>query len=159
MTASIPFESAEGLELALDLIRRFEGCSLTAYRDVVGVLTIGWGETLGVKEGDVWTQEQADEILRRRAAQFMLAAIKRCPQLLREPPERLAACTSLAYNIGTGAFAASSVSRHTTRRDYHCAADSFLLWNKAGGRVLRGLTRRRQAERAVYLAAAGTPAE
>lgn len=159
MTASIPLEFAEGLELALDLIRRFEGCSLTAYRCPAGVWTIGWGETRGVKEGDVWTQEQADEILRRRATQFMLAAIKRCPQLLREPPERLAACTSLAYNIGVGAFAASSVARHTARSDYTRAADSFLLWNKAGGRVLRGLTRRRQAERATYLTATANPAE
>lgn len=144
----------KALDLAVDLIRRFEGCKLTAYRCAAGVLTIGWGETLGVKEGDVWTQEQADEILRRRAAQFMLAAIKRCPQLLREPSERLAACTSLAYNIGTGAFAASSVARHTTRRDYARAADSFLLWNKAAGRVLRGLTIRRESERAAYLTAA-----
>lgn len=143
--------SSDALDLLIDLVRRFEGCRLAAYKCPAGVWTIGWGETRGVKEGDVWTQEQADQVLRERAGQFMLATLKRCPQLLREPPERIAACTSLAYNIGAGAFAASSVSRHTARRDYQSAADSFLLWNKAAGRVLRGLTLRRQAERMTYL--------
>lgn len=152
-------KSASALDLAIELIRRFEGCKLAAYRCPAGVWTIGWGETLGVKEGDVWSQEQADAMLRCRAAQFMLATIKRCPQLLREPPDRLAACTSLAYNIGTGAFAASSVARHTTRRDYQHAADSFMLWNKSNGKVLHGLTLRRQAERATYLSATPNPAE
>jgi lysozyme len=140
----------EALERALELIRRFEGCRLTAYRCPAGVLTIGWGETQRVKEGDVWTQEQADAVLRRRVAQFMLATLKRCPALHADP-ERLAACVSLAYNIGVGAFGASSVCRKTLRREYASAADSFLLWNKAAGRVLRGLTLRRQAERRVYM--------
>ncbi len=139
------------IDLAVEMIKRFEGCKLTAYRCPAGVWTIGWGETLGVKEGDVWTQDQADAVLRQRVGQFLLATLKRCPQLHLEPPERLAACVSLAYNIGAGAFAASSVARHTTRRDYQHAADSFLLWNKAGGRVLCGLTFRRQAERLKYL--------
>ena len=146
------------LELTLDLVRRFEGCRLTAYRCPAGVLTIGWGETLGVKEGDVWTQQQADAVLRQRVGQFMLATLKRCPQLHAEPPERLAACTSLAYNIGIGAFAASSVCRKTNRREFPGAAKSFLLWNKAAGRPLRGLTLRRHAERHTYLASSPTPA-
>lgn len=140
------------LEKTIDLIRRFEGCRLTAYRCPAGVWTIGWGETLGVKEGDVWTQQQADDALRLRVGQFMLATLKRCPQLHLEPPARLAACASLAYNIGIGAFGASGVCRKTARRDFAGAADSFLLWNKAGGRVLRGLTLRRHAERHTYLA-------
>lgn len=152
-------KNANALEQAIELIRHFEGCKLTAYKCPAGVWTIGWGETASVREGDVWTQEQADEVLRRRVGQFLLATIKRCPQLLQESAERLAACTSLAYNIGVGAFAASSVARYTTRRNYARAADSFLLWRFAGGRVLRGLTLRRQAERAVYLFAAPDPAE
>ena len=139
------------LELTLDLVRRFEGCRLTAYRCPAGVLTIGWGETLGVQEGDVWTQQQADAVLLRRVGQFLLATLKRCPQLHAEAAGRLAACTSLAYNIGVGAFGASSVRRKAMRRDHAGAADAFLLWNKAGGRVLRGLTLRRQAERSRFL--------
>lgn len=138
-------------ELAVELIQRFEGCRLTAYRCPAGVPTIGWGETLNVKDGDTWAQEQADAVLRQRVGQFILATLKRCPQLLHEPPERLAACVSLAYNIGTGAFGASGVCRKTARRDFTGAADAFLLWNKGGGRVLSGLTLRRQAERLTYL--------
>lgn len=141
----------EILDIIVAMLKLFEGCRLTAYRDIVGVLTIGYGETLGVREGDVWTQQRADIQLRERVAQFMLATLKRCPQLHLEPPGRTAACTSLAYNIGVGAFGASSVSRKTTRCDFPGAAAAFLLWDKAGGRVVRGLTLRRQAEQAQYL--------
>lgn len=139
------------LQLALDLIRRFEGCRLRAYQDLVGVWTIGWGETLGVAPGMVWSQRQADTELEQRVAQFLLSVFKRCPALYLEPPPRAAACTSLAYNIGLGAFGASSVCRKTMAQDLAGAADSFLLWDKAGGRRVAGLTRRRGAERALYL--------
>lgn len=142
----------DALVEAIKLIRFFEGCKLTAYKCPAGIWTIGWGETLGVKQGDVWTQDKADRVLRQRVGQFMLATLKRCPQLHLEPPGRTSACTSLAYNIGVGAFAASSVRRFTMRQKFARAADSFLLWNKGGGRVLRGLTIRRQAERTAYQA-------
>lgn len=135
------------------LIEPFEGCRLVAYRCPAGIWTIGHGETEGVREGDVWTQEHADAVLRRRVRQFALAVVKRCPQLLNESPERIAACISLAYNIGVGAFAASSVCRLTKFKEYARAAASFLLWNKGGGRVLRGLDRRRKAESAMYMSA------
>jgi lysozyme len=141
----------ETLDKVVEMLKGFEHCRLIAYQDIVGVWTIGWGETLGVVEGMVWTQDQADERLRRRAWQFMLAVLAKCPQLHAERSELLAACTSLAYNIGTGAFGASSVSRKTKRKDYTGAANSFLLWNKAAGRVVRGLTLRRQSERLEYL--------
>lgn len=149
MTAAL-----DALVLAIKLIMGFEGCRLTAYKCPAGIWTIGWGETLGVKEGDVWTQEQADARLRQRVGQFMLAVLQKCPRLHVEPHELLSACTSLAYNIGTGAFGVSSVCRKTKWQDYAGAADSFLLWNKAAGRVLKGLTLRRQYERKVYLAGA-----
>lgn len=138
-------------DLATDLIRQFEGCRLHAYRCPAGVWTIGYGETAGIKEGDTWTQQRAESMLRLRVGQFMLAILKRCPELHNEPASRLAACVSLAYNIGIGAFSASSVCRKTRRRDYTGAAESFMLWNKAGGRPLRGLTRRRATERLAYL--------
>jgi len=139
------------LEMAIEIIKVFEGCRLNAYKCPAGVWTIGWGETQGVKQGDVWTQQQADTTLQRRVLQFMNQTLEKCPQLFAELPNRLAACTSLAYNIGIGAFGASSVCRLTGRREYRQAADSFLLWNKAGGKVLRGLTLRREAERKLYL--------
>lgn len=142
---------AETLDALCGIIKQFEGCRLAAYRDIVGIWTIGYGETLGVREGMVWTQAQANHVLRQRVGQFMLATLKRCPALHLEPAERTVACTSLAYNIGVGAFGASSVSRKTMRQDFAGAANSFLLWNKAGGRVVRGLTIRRTLERAKYL--------
>lgn len=141
----------EALALLVAMVQRFEGLSLVAYQDIVGVWTIGYGETLGVRAGMVWTQQQADDRLRERLAGYLLAVLKRCPQLHLEPPCMLAACTSLAYNIGTGAFGASSVCRLTRLRESIRAAASFLLWNKAGGRVIRGLTLRRAAERLTYL--------
>lgn len=141
----------KALEAALGLIKPFEGCRLKAYRCPAGIWTIGYGETEGVKEGDVWTQERAEETVRRRVAQFMGLVLKKCPQLYEELPKRLAACTSFAYNVGVGAFGSSSVCRLTGRKEYQRAADAFLFWNKAGGRVIRGLTLRRQAERSLYL--------
>lgn len=143
----------DALAVSLDLVRRFEGCRLRAYQDVAGIWTIGWGETLNVVEGMVWSQRQADAALERRVAEFLLAVLRRCPALHLAPPQRTAACVSLAYNIGVGAFSASSVCRKTMRQDTTGAADSFLLWDKAGGRKVAGLARRRAAERALYLTA------
>lgn len=135
------------------LIMRFEGCRLHAYQDVAGIWTIGWGETHGVKPGMVWTQAQADAVLRNRVAQFLLGVYRRAPMLWLEPPERAAACGSLAYNIGLGAFNASTVKRKTNEGEWLAAAKAFLLWNKSGGRVIYGLTLRRRAESRVYLSA------
>lgn len=132
------------------LVGRFEGCHLKAYKCPAGIWTIGWGETLGVKEGDVWTQERADRVLRERLGFFLLKVLAKCPVLHLEPPERMVAATSLAYNIGLGAFGASSVARHSNAEQWELAAKAFLLWNKAGGRVLRGLDLRRQLESRVY---------
>lgn len=141
----------EALVLLVVMVQRFEGLRLVAYQDIVGVWTIGYGETLGVHAGMVWTRQQAEDRLRERLAGYLLAVLKRCPQLHLEPPCMLAACTSLAYNIGTGAFGASSVCRLTRLREFIRAAASFLLWNKAGGKVIRGLALRRAAERFTYL--------
>jgi len=140
----------EAFEALVAAIKRFEGCELSAYRCPAGIWTIGYGETLGVKEGDVWTKEQADARLRVRVGQFLLAVLKRCPRLHLEPPERWVACVDLAYNIGVGAFGASSVCRKTNAGEFDAAARAFLLWNKAGGRVLKGLTLRREWDRETY---------
>lgn len=113
--------------------------------------TIGYGETDGVSEGMWLTLDQAETQLERRVGGVLLGVLRACPQLLLEAPERQAACTSLAYNIGVTAFRLSSVCRSTTRREYSAAADKFLLWNKAGGAVMPGLTARRRAERLMYL--------
>lgn len=113
--------------------------------------TIGYGETDGVTEGMWWTLDQAEAQLERRVGGVLVAVLRACPQLLLEAPPRQAACTSLTYNIGVRAFGLSSVCRSTARREYRVAADKFLLWNKAGGAAMPGLTTRRRAERAMYL--------
>jgi len=112
--------------------------------------TIGYGETLGITEGMVWTQQYAELRLRARLAQFMVKVYQKCPILHLLEPERTTACTSLAYNIGIGAFGASSVARHTMREEFAKAAASFLLWNKAGGAVMPGLVARRKLESLIY---------
>lgn len=148
---SIDEKIQEVLDLLLSLLREFEGCVLHSYQDDGGVWTIGFGETLGVGPGMVWTREQAEERLRLRAAGFLESILKDCPQLLQEPKNRVAACGSLTYNIGKDAFHISSVRRLTQRKEYLRAADSFLLWNKVKGRVNQVLVRRRKKERALYL--------
>jgi lysozyme len=143
----------DALALSVSTIAGFEGCRLGAYQDVAGVWTIGWGETAGVQPGQVWTREQADAALRLRVKQFLADVLQRCPALRGAPPQRIAACVSLAYNIGASAFGASSVCRNIMAGNLSGAADSFLLWDKAGGRKVPGLARRRAAERTLFLAA------
>lgn len=152
----------EVLDRARPVIQLFETCSLKvklevgfmvkAYLCPAHIWTIGWGETgPDIHEGLIWTQETADTTLELRMKQYLHAVIMLCPKLLCLPPNKAAACLSLAYNIGLGAFGASSVCRLTRRNEFKRAADCFLMWNKGGGRVLRGLTRRRAAERLLYL--------
>lgn len=139
------------LDIAVKLIAKFEGCELKSYKDIVGIPTIGYGETKNVKMGDVWTQEQADTALKVRAKEFMDGVLKACPRLSSFTSNQIAAVTSLAYNIGLSAFASSTVCRKIMAGDRAGAADAILMWNKAGGKEVRGLTLRRQEERRVFM--------
>jgi len=140
---------------ALDLIKEFEGFRAKAYQDSVGVWTIGYGTTAGAgvgiapRAGMTITEAQAAEYLRVTVERFG-AQVKGA--LTRDAsPNEFGAMVSLAYNVGPGAFKKSSVLRHFNAGDKTKAADAFLMWNKAGGKVLPGLTRRRKAERALFL--------
>lgn len=137
-------------ETAAALIRQFEGCRLTAYKCPAGIWTIGYGHTAGVTAGDTWTQDQADRALEQDIGKYRKAVLIACPSLERYP-NRLAACISLAYNIGTGAFASSSVARYIRRGEYRAAADAFGMWIYAGKQILPGLVTRRQREKEVFL--------
>lgn len=130
-------------------VAKHEGCRLKAYRDIVGVWTIGWGETRGVTAGMVWTQQQADERFCESLTEFVEGVRKLC----KNPPSdnELGAMASLAYNIGLGGFARSTVLRQHNAGEHQAAARAFALWNKAGGKVVRGLTLRRAKESALYL--------
>lgn len=140
-------------DVALGLIKPFEGCKLRAYKCPAGVWTIGWGATgPGITEGVVWTQAQADARLAQDVAKFLAgvrAAVK-APATANQ----LGAMTSLAYNIGLDAFRKSTLLRLFNAGDAKGAAAQFPRWNKAGGKVLPGLTRRRAADRAKFEAVA-----
>ena len=134
---------------AAKLIRKYEGCKLHAYKCSAGKWTIGYGHTEGVKAGDVWTQEQANDVLMKEIKEYGKGVLQACPSLANYP-NRLGACISLAYNIGLGNFSGSSVAKYIRRGEYRAAADAFGLWVNASGKKLPGLVSRRQAERTVF---------
>ncbi len=137
------------------LIEAFEGLRLKAYRDAVGIWTIGYGHSsrAGTKPvpcaGMIITQLQADQILAEDlhvVETGVLAALKR-PVSQGE----FDAMVSLGFNIGLGAFRSSGVVRYFNRGQPVLAAEAFLAWDRAGGRVLPDLARRRAAERVEFL--------
>ncbi|MFO1187071.1 MAG: lysozyme [Alphaproteobacteria bacterium] len=140
---------AEGLRL----IKDFEGLALAAYLDAAGVATIGYGHTAGVKPGDRITAEEADRLLQADLAPVE-ARLQRLIRV-RVSGNAFSALASFAFNIGTGAFAKSTVLKRLNAGDRAGAADAITLWDKAriGGTLVRlpGLTRRRAAERALFL--------
>ncbi len=134
----------------LDLIKRFEGFVPDAYRDSVGVWTIGFGTTaaagVGIvpKPGMKVTQAEAEEYLRRAVEKF---ADQIEPGFTRNPNENeFGAFVSLAYNVGPGAVLKSTALRRWNAGDLEGVEAGFRMFNKAGGRVLNGLIRRREAE-------------
>lgn len=134
------------------IIREFEGLKLKAYLCPAKVPTIGYGSTgPDIKLGMVWTLDQAKARLERDVTKFAIGVEK----LIGKTPTtqgQFDAMVSLAYNIGIGAFAKSSIlANHNAKRPLNAAA-SFALWNKGGGKVLAGLVRRRKAEADLYLA-------
>lgn len=139
----------------LDLIKVFEGFRSAAYIDPVGVLTIGYGTTAAAGVGIVpqlgmrITEAQAEAYLARALDKFGAQIRPHITAPINE--NEWAAFMSLAYNIGPGAFAKSSALRKFNEGDKRGAANAILLWNKAGGRVMKGLDRRRAAERALFL--------
>jgi lysozyme len=130
--------------VAISLIAPWEGRELRAYRDIVGVPTICYGETRGVKMGDVATPEECSSMLAKGVTEFALA-IQPClpPEL---PEKTHAAFISLAYNIGSQGFCRSSISKYAMAGSLAEACKRIALYNKAGGRVIRGLVNRRAAE-------------
>ncbi|MFP0401323.1 lysozyme [Acinetobacter nosocomialis] len=138
----------------LNLIKGFEGKRLNAYDDGVGVWTIGFGTIkypngVRVKKGDTCTEQQAETYLKNDLTKFEVAINK----LVKVPltQNQFDALVSLTYNIGSGAFNNSTLLKKLNKGDYQGAADQFLVWNKAGGKVMKGLVRRREAERALFL--------
>jgi len=135
-------------ERGKDLIKLFEGCRLKAYDDGVGVWTIGYGHTVGVKPGDEITQEQADEWFSEESEQFSNKV--QVLVLVEVNQNQFDALVSLAYNIGVGALSRSTLLRKLNAGDYQGAAEQFDVWNRGGGKVMLGLVRRREQERKLF---------
>jgi lysozyme len=133
------------IAIAVTLICGFEGLYLHAYHDVVGVKTICYGHIEDVQMGDVATKAECQEMLADDIPRYeaMVAKAIHVPM----PPHRHAAILSFTYNVGGGALAKSSVARKLNAGDVRGGCDALLLYDRAGGRVVRGLHNRRVAER------------
>lgn len=132
----------------LNLIKQFEGCRLTAYRCPAGVWTIGYGHTGGVKEGQKITQVQADAYLATDLGRYEKSVNEYVKVTINQ--NQFDALVSFTYNCGPGALKGSTLLRKLNAGDYTGAAAEFPRWNKAGGKVLNGLIRRRAAEKALF---------
>jgi len=148
-------------DATIALVKEFEGLRLDAYKDSVGVPTIGFGTTamagVGVKPqlGMRITEAEAEMYLRRGLEKFAAQIQPLITAPINE--NEFGAFLLLAYNIGPGAFAKSTALRQFNAGNKLRAADAILLFDKAGGKVLKGLQRRRSAEKALFLTPVRTP--
>lgn len=130
----------------LDLIKTFEGCRLKAYKCPADVWTIGYGHTgSDVKQGMVITQAEADRLLQQDLERFEKNVMK-FNNKYHWTQNEFDALVSFAFNIGS----IDQLTANGTRTKAQIA-QAMLLYNKAGGKVLPGLTKRRQAERQLFL--------
>ena len=141
-------------EKGIALIKEFEGCKLTAYQDSVGVWTIGYGWTQPVdgkpiRAGMTINQETAERLLKTGLVSYESDVSHLVKVGLTQG--QFDALVSFTYNLGARSLSTSTLLRKLNAGDCAGAADEFLRWNKAGGKVLNGLTRRREAERALFL--------
>lgn len=139
----------------LELIKQFEGLSLTPYVCAGGINTIGYGNTyytngkkVSLKDKAI-TKQQAEELLKHSLSTYEKAVDSFCRDDISQ--SNFDALVSFAYNLGTGALQKSTLIKKVNANPKDVTiADEFLKWNKANGRVLAGLTRRRQAEANLY---------
>jgi lysozyme len=138
----------------------WEGMRTTAYPDALArnIPTVCYGETRGVQLGDVYTEAECDAMLARAVGEFK-AALAQCLPGLDEYPEGVqVAFISWSYNVGTGAACRSTLARLARAGDLAAACNELPRWNRAGGRVVRGLSNRRGAERTLCLKSLGAAA-
>jgi lysozyme len=136
--------STEGLAL----IKKFEGLELNAYRCAAGVWTIGYGHTKDVERGDVWTEAQADAALKHELIEFegYINDLVECSLT----QNQFDALVSWVYNLGPANLQASTLLKKLNASDYEDVPSQLKRWNKAGGKVLEGLIRRREAEALLF---------
>jgi lysozyme len=137
------------------MIIHHEGVRLRPYKCPAGLWTVGVGHLIGDGKTlpDDWnrtfTMEEVNEILKKDLNRFERGVLRLCPNGLTQ--SRFDALVSFSFNVGLGNLQRSSVRMRHNRGDYDGAAEAFLMWTKAAGRVLPGLVKRRQDERSLYL--------
>jgi len=138
------FTSKEGISL----IKKFEGCELQAYKCAAGVLTIGYGHTEGVEEHHEIGQEQAEYMLIEDLKVYEKYLLNYINVPLHQ--HQFDAIVSWTYNLGGGNLKSSTMLKVLNNGQYEDVPAQIKRWNKAGGKVLEGLTRRRLAEALLF---------
>jgi len=128
----------------LEMIKHFEGLELNAYQCAAGVWTIGYGHTKGVQKGMVISEDTANEMLVEELNEYENYINTLVTVELNQ--NQFDAMVSWVYNLGGGNLKASTLLKVLNAGDYAGVPAQMMRWNKAGGKVLEGLTRRRQAE-------------
>lgn len=159
----------------IHLMHLFEGYRDQPYLCSAHMWTIGWGHVLyqdqiklpiarvdgytgpirrdyqlQAKDNRVWSKPELEEIFKADLVTFERGVLRLAPNLAGRQ-HSFDACVAFAFNVGTGNFQRSSIRQRILREDWEGAADAFMMWTKAGGQVLRGLVRRREAEKALFL--------
>lgn len=136
----------------IDLIKQFEGLELEAYLCPAGKATLGYGSTgPDIKLGMKWTKEQAEDRLKNDLGTFSKGVRNLIKVVLNE--NQFSAVVALAYNIGLGNFKSSPLLKKLNANDFPGASAEFERWNKGGGKILKGLVKRREAEKTLFLKA------
>ena len=142
-------------EQGIEIIKKYEGCSLSLYLDPIGIPTIGYGSIWGLDHNrlavghrDI-TEYEAEYLLKRelRQTENAVASMVRSP--LTE--NQFSAICCLVYNVGSGRFRSSTIRMKINRSNFEGAANEFWKWRRAGGKILRGLVRRRAEEKLLFL--------
>ena len=135
-------------EEGIALLKKFEGCELKSYQDSVGVWTIGYGHIKGVKEGMTITKQQAEEMLLEELVEYENYVLEAVNHQLDQC--MFDALVSWTYNLGPSNLNASTMLKVLNAGDYDAVPEQIKRWNKAGGKVLTGLVRRREAEALLF---------
>jgi len=153
----------EAIDIATEtLIKPFEGYALKLSDGSCGAYpdpgtggapwTIGFGSTgPDIVRGTIWSRQQAEESLNSHVLYFTSGVLQLSPNLVNTLPRRLAAIISFAYNCGLRNYRISTLRKRINEGNWEGAANEIVKWNKANGRVLKGLTRRREAEAALLV--------
>ena len=135
-------------EEGIALIKKFEGCELSSYQCSAGVLTIGYGHTLGVQDGDTCTQEEAESMLKDDLGVFE-EAVDRLVNVELEQ-NQFDSLVAWTFNLGEGNLRESTLLKILNEKNYSGVPEQIKRRNRAGGEGLDGLIRRREAEALLF---------